>query len=77
MKLHMVDVVGQYNKIKSDVDAAIHKILDSGQFILGKEVGEFECQIAGYLCAICRSNTVATSASSPLASFTLRAGTLR
>ncbi|MBX2991927.1 MAG: DegT/DnrJ/EryC1/StrS family aminotransferase [Bacteroidetes bacterium] len=49
MKLHMVDVVGQYQKIKPDVDAAIHKILDSGQFILGKEVGEFECQIAGYL----------------------------
>lgn len=45
----MVDVVGQYQKIKPDVDAAIHKILDSGQFILGKEVGEFECQIAGYL----------------------------
>lgn len=45
----MVDVVGQYHKIKPDVDAAIHKILDSGQFILGKEVGEFECQIAGYL----------------------------
>lgn len=45
----MVDVVGQYHKIKPDVDAAVHKILDSGQFILGKEVGEFECQIAGYL----------------------------
>ncbi len=49
MKLQMVDVVGQYQKIKPEVDAAIHKILDSGQFILGKEVGEFECQIAGYL----------------------------
>ncbi|MBI5474569.1 MAG: DegT/DnrJ/EryC1/StrS family aminotransferase [Ignavibacteriae bacterium] len=49
MKLQMVDVVGQYQKIKPEIDAAIHKILDSGQFILGKEVGEFECQIAGYL----------------------------
>ncbi len=49
MKLHMVDVVGQYQKIKPDVDAAIHSILDSGRFILGKEVGELECQIAGYL----------------------------
>jgi dTDP-4-amino-4,6-dideoxygalactose transaminase len=49
MKIHMVDVVGQYQKIKPDVDAAIHKVLDSGQFVLGKEVGEFECQIAGYL----------------------------
>lgn len=49
MKLHMVDVVGQYKKIQPEIDAAIHAILDSGQFILGKEVGEFECQIAGYL----------------------------
>lgn len=49
MKLHMVDVVGQYHKIKPEIDAAVQKILDSGQFILGKEVGEFECQIAGYL----------------------------
>jgi UDP-2-acetamido-2-deoxy-ribo-hexuluronate aminotransferase len=51
MKLHMVDVVGQYQKIKSEVDAAVHKVIDSGQFILGKEVGELECQIAGYLGA--------------------------
>lgn len=45
----MVDVVGQYRKIKPEIDAAIHAVLDSGQFILGKEVGEFECQVAGYL----------------------------
>ncbi len=49
MKLQMVDVVGQYQKIKGDVDGAIHRVCDSGQFILGKEVGEFECEVAGYL----------------------------
>jgi dTDP-4-amino-4,6-dideoxygalactose transaminase len=49
MKLQMVDVVGQYQGIKTEVDAAIHRVLDSGQFILGKDVGEFECQVAGYL----------------------------
>jgi UDP-2-acetamido-2-deoxy-ribo-hexuluronate aminotransferase len=49
MKLQMVDVVGQYQKIKPEVDAAIHRVLDSGQFILGKDVGEFECGVAGYL----------------------------
>jgi dTDP-4-amino-4,6-dideoxygalactose transaminase len=49
MKLHMVDVVGQYQRIKSEVDDAVRKVIDSGQFILGKEVGEFECQVAGYL----------------------------
>jgi UDP-2-acetamido-2-deoxy-ribo-hexuluronate aminotransferase len=48
-KIHMVDVVGQYKKIQPEVDAAIHAVLESGQFILGKEVGELECSIAGYL----------------------------
>lgn len=47
----MVDVVGQYQKIKPEVDAAIQKTVDSGQFILGKEVGELECQIAGFVGA--------------------------
>ncbi len=49
MKIQMVDVVGQYRKIQPDVDAAVHRVLESGQFILGKDVGEFECAAAGYL----------------------------
>ena len=49
MKIQMVDVVGQYQKIKGEVDAAIHRVLDSGQFIMGKEVGELEKHIASYL----------------------------
>ncbi len=49
MKLQMVDVVGQYTRIKPEIDAAIHEVLDSGQFIQGKQVGELECEIAGYL----------------------------
>ncbi len=48
-KLQMVDVVGQYQNIKTEIDSAIHTVLDSGQFINGKEVGEFECETAGYL----------------------------
>jgi len=49
MKLQMVDVVGQYRTIKQDVDAAVHRVLDSGQFIMGPDVGELECEVAGYL----------------------------
>lgn len=45
----MVDVVGQYKKIRSEIDEAIHRVLDSGQFILGKEVAEFERSAASYL----------------------------
>ncbi len=49
MNLQMVDVVGQYKRIKPDIDNAIHAVLESGHFINGKEVGEFECAAAGYL----------------------------
>jgi dTDP-4-amino-4,6-dideoxygalactose transaminase len=49
MKLQMVDVVGQYQHIKSEVDAAVQRVLESGQFILGKDVAEFEAAAAAYL----------------------------
>jgi dTDP-4-amino-4,6-dideoxygalactose transaminase len=49
--LHMVDVVGQYRRIKGEIDEAIMNVVESGQFILGREVGEFECKVAGYLGA--------------------------
>ncbi len=49
MNIHMVDVVGQYKKIKSEIDEAIHRVLDSGQFILGPAVKEFESSAARYL----------------------------
>ena len=47
--IHMVDVVGQYARIRDEVDEAVRKVMDSGRFILGPEVGELECRIAGYL----------------------------
>ena len=49
MNLQMVDVLGQYRRIKPEIDRAIQGVLDSGQFILGKEVGAFESSVAGYL----------------------------
>jgi dTDP-4-amino-4,6-dideoxygalactose transaminase len=48
-EIQMVDLVTQYQKIKPEIDQAIHRVLDSGQFILGKEVGEFEAAAASYL----------------------------
>jgi len=47
--IHMVDVVGQYRKIKPEIDAAVQRVLESGQYILGKEVSGFENEIARYL----------------------------
>lgn len=48
-KLQMVDLLTQYQRIKTEIDDAIRGVLDSGQYILGKVVGEFECDVAGYL----------------------------
>ena len=42
MKFQMVDVVGQYRKIKPEIVAAIGAVLESGMFILGKDVGDLE-----------------------------------
>ncbi|MBI3578170.1 MAG: DegT/DnrJ/EryC1/StrS family aminotransferase [Ignavibacteriales bacterium] len=47
--IQMVDLVSQYKKIKQEVDEAVHRVLDSGHFIMGKEVGEFESASAQYL----------------------------
>ncbi len=47
--IHMVDVVGQYKKIKPEIDTAIQRVMNSGQYIMGKEVSEFENEIAAYL----------------------------
>lgn len=49
MNIQMVDLISQYNKIKPEIDDAIHRVLDSGHYILGKEVGEFEAGAAKYL----------------------------
>jgi len=48
MKVPLVDLVTQYKNIKSEMDAAIHGVLDSGAFILGPAVKEFEKNMAEY-----------------------------
>lgn len=49
MNIQMVDLKRQYQKIKPEIDSAIHEVLDSTQFILGKKVQEFENNAANYL----------------------------
>lgn len=43
------DFKSEYKFIKSEIDSAIKKVLDSGWFILGKEVETFEREFAKYL----------------------------
>lgn len=48
-KISMVDLVGQYQKIKPEVDAAITQVISSAQFINGSVVAAFEKQLAEFL----------------------------
>ncbi len=47
----MVDLNGQYERIKREVDEAIQKVLDSTAFIKGPDVKAFELALASYLDA--------------------------
>lgn len=43
-----VDLKAQYLTIKDEVDAAIHGVLDSCQYVLGSEVAKFEEEFAAF-----------------------------
>lgn len=45
----MVDLHGQYLKIKPEIDEAIQRVLDSAVFVKGEEVKAFEQELADYL----------------------------
>lgn len=47
--MEMVDLKSQYLKIKTEVDGAIQRVLDSGFFINGPQVGEFRSNLEKYL----------------------------
>ncbi len=48
-KIQMVDLQGQYQKIKQEVDAAIHQVIDTAAFINGPEVKAFQTELEAYL----------------------------
>ena len=48
MKLNMVDLKGQYDKIREEVNAEIQKVLDTTAFINGPKVKEFAAHLAEY-----------------------------
>ena len=49
LKIPMVDLVGQYNKIKPEVDSAIQEILSTAAFINGPHVKSFQENLQKYL----------------------------
>lgn len=48
-KIQMVDLVAQYEKIKSEVNAAILNVIETAQFINGPEVKSFQEELETYL----------------------------
>lgn len=55
------DLKAQYHALKSDIDNAIQSVLNSSEFILGKQVTELENKLAEYVgrkhCISCASGT--------------------
>ena len=48
-KIQMVDLKGQYQRIKSEVDAGIQQVIDTTAFINGPAVKEFQSDLENYL----------------------------
>ncbi len=49
IKHQMVDLIGQYQKIKPEVDKAIHEVLESAYFVGGPQVKQFQQNLENYL----------------------------
>src|SRR5436190_11206463 len=49
LPIKMVDLHGQYLRIKPEIDQAIQRVLESADFIQGTAVGEFEADLAKYM----------------------------
>lgn len=49
MSIPFIDLKTQYQQNKSNIDDAIHRVLDHGQYIMGPEVKELESQLADYI----------------------------
>jgi len=51
MAVPLIDIRRQYAPIRPQIEAAMKKVIDHGQFILGPEVRQFESEIAA-LCGV-------------------------
>jgi UDP-2-acetamido-2-deoxy-ribo-hexuluronate aminotransferase len=48
MKVEFYGHVRQYHNIKSEIDQNIHKVLESGQYVMGPMLKQFEAELAAY-----------------------------
>ena len=49
--MEFIDLKTQYQRLKTEIDAGIQRVLDHGQYILGPEVAELEEKLADYVGA--------------------------
>jgi UDP-2-acetamido-2-deoxy-ribo-hexuluronate aminotransferase len=49
MKVPFIDLKTQYNALKEDIDAGIHRVLDHGMYVNGPEVKECEAELAKFV----------------------------
>ncbi|SEH18291.1 UDP-2-acetamido-2-deoxy-ribo-hexuluronate aminotransferase [Sphingopyxis sp. YR583] len=47
--IRFIDLARQYEQLKPEVDAAIHRVLDHGQYIMGPEIAQLETRLADYV----------------------------
>lgn len=59
--MEFIDLKSQYQRLKSEIDAGIQRVLDHGQYILGPEVSELEEKLVAYTgakyCITCANGT--------------------
>lgn len=46
--MEFIDLKSQYQRLKPEIDAAVQRVLDHGQYILGPEVAELEEKLIAY-----------------------------
>ncbi|HWI74228.1 MAG TPA: DegT/DnrJ/EryC1/StrS family aminotransferase, partial [Baekduia sp.] len=51
MPVPLFDPTSPLSPLRADIRAAVHRVLDGGQFVLGPEVEAFETELAAYLDA--------------------------
>lgn len=49
--MEFIDLKSQYQRLKTEIDAGIQRVLDHGQYILGPEVAELEEKLCAYTSA--------------------------
>ena len=48
MKVPFLDLKPVYNELRADLDAAYRRVMESGQYLLGPELEQFEAEFAAY-----------------------------